>query len=77
MTEIDIHDTVTPGGFSGHNAEYTYGKVFNLFLDPKEEHSFTVRKLVWMPVLGGIQAQHLKTFEKYPPHIQVKGGAPV
>ena len=76
-TEIDIHDTVTPGGFSGHDVKYTYGKAFNLFLDPKEEHSFTIRKLVWMPLIGAIQAKHMATFKKYPPNIQVKGGEPV
>jgi hypothetical protein len=64
---------VTPGGFSGHTVHYTYGKLFNLFLDPKEEHSNLIRKLVWLPVLAGIQAQHIKTFQKYPPRIQVKG----
>jgi arylsulfatase A-like enzyme len=76
-TEIDIHDTVTPGGFSGHDVKFTYGKAFNLFLDPKEEHSFTVRKLVWMPLIGAVQAKHQATFKKYPPRIQLKGGEPV
>ena len=76
-TEIDIHDTVTPGGFSGHTVQYTYGKVFNLFLDPKEEHSFTIRKLVFLPVIAGIKAKHQATFKKYPPRIQVMGGAAV
>ena len=76
-TEIDIHDTVTPGGFSGHTVQYTYGKVFNLFLDPKEEHSFTIRKLVFLPIIAGIQAKHKATFKKYPPRIQVKGGEAV
>jgi arylsulfatase A-like enzyme len=76
-TEIDIHDTVTPGGFSGHTVQYTYGKTFNLFLDPKEEHSFTIRKLVLLPVISGIHAQHMATFKKYPPRIQLKGAAPM
>ncbi|MFH1150801.1 MAG: arylsulfatase [Actinomycetota bacterium] len=73
-TERDIRDTVTPGGFSGHDVNLTYGKVFNLFLDPKEEHSFTIRKLVYMPLFAAISAAHAKTFEKYPARIQVKGG---
>ncbi|MEI6530817.1 MAG: sulfatase-like hydrolase/transferase [bacterium] len=72
-TEMDYRDTVTPGGFSGHTVHYTYGKVFNLFLDPKEEHSFAIRKLVYMPLLAAIKAHHLKTFDKYPKRIQIKG----
>ena len=72
-TEMDYRDTVNTGGFSGHTVEYTYGKLFNLFLDPKEEHSYTIRKLVYLPVLSAINAYHRKTFEKYPPHIQLKG----
>ncbi len=76
-TEMDHRDTVTPGGFSGHTVKYTYGKNFNLFLDPKEEHSFTIRKLVYIPLIGSVQGAHLKTFHKYPPRIQVKGGETV
>jgi len=76
-TEPDIRDSVNPGGFSGHDSMMTYGKVFNLFLDPKEEHSVTIRKLVYMPLIGAINAAHMKSFEKYPPRIQVKGGESV
>ncbi len=32
-----------------------------------------MRKLVWMPLIGAVQAQHLATFEKYPKRIQLKG----
>jgi hypothetical protein len=51
----------------------TYGKTFNLFLDPKEEHSYVIRKLVHVPMIGAFAAQHMKTFEKYPKRIQLKG----
>lgn len=74
-SEIDIADVSNPGGFSGHTTTYTYGKMFNLFLDPKEEHSFTIRKLVYMPLLSAIMTAHKNTFKKYPPRIQVKGGS--
>jgi len=73
-TEMDYDDSVTAGGFSGHTSTMTYGKTFNLFLDPKEEHSYTIRKLVHMPMLAAFAAQHLKTFDKYPKRIQVMGG---
>ncbi|MBM3123389.1 MAG: arylsulfatase, partial [Chloroflexi bacterium] len=72
-TEVDIHDTVTPGGFSGHTSTMTYGKQFNLYTDPKEEHSNAIRKIVFMPMIAAFSAAHLKTFKKYPPRIQVKG----
>jgi arylsulfatase len=68
-------DTVTPGGFCGYTAHYTYGKTFNLFLDPKEEHSFMIRKLVYAPVFGLLESRQKKTFEKYPPRIQIAGAA--
>jgi arylsulfatase A-like enzyme len=70
-TEADHRDTVTPGGFSGHTVTYTFGKFFNLFLDPKEEHSFLIRKLAWLPMINAAVNQHMGTFKKYPAKIQL------
>jgi arylsulfatase A-like enzyme len=72
-TEPNYRETFSPGGFSGNTETATYGKQFNLFLDPKEEHSFAIRKLVYLPLIAGIKARHLKTFKNYPPRIQIKG----
>jgi arylsulfatase len=68
-----VPDSVTPGGFCGYLARYPYGKVFNLYLDPKEEHSFLARKVLYAPLAGLLTQRHEKTFEKYPPRIQISG----
>ena len=68
-----VPDSVTPGGFCGYLARYPYGKVFNLYLDPKEEHSFLARKILYAPIAGLLTQRHEKTFEKYPPRIQISG----
>ena len=41
-------DVVNSGGFSGVMQQYGYGKMFNLYLDPKEQHSYLIRKLVYI-----------------------------
>lgn len=70
--EPSYRDTVTPGGESGKLVTYSFPKFFNLYLDPKEEHNFLVRKLVFAMGLAALQDQHLATFKKYPPKIKVK-----
>ncbi len=39
---VDVH---TPGGFSGVNGYSSYAKLYNLYQDPKETHSYAIRKL--------------------------------
>ncbi len=36
------------GGFSGVTQKYTYGRLYNLYLDPKETHSYMIRKLAYL-----------------------------
>ena len=31
--------------------QYPYGKLFNLYLDPKETHSYLIRKLAYIELL--------------------------
>ncbi|NJN85151.1 MAG: sulfatase-like hydrolase/transferase [Leptolyngbyaceae cyanobacterium SL_7_1] len=58
-TSDDDTDVAGPGGFTGVTQRYTYAKLFNLYLDPKEQHSYLTRKLAYNDVfLGGIR-QHL------------------
>ena len=58
-TSDDDTDVSGPGGFTGVTQRYTYAKLFNLYLDPKEQHSYLTRKLAYNDVfLGGIR-QHL------------------
>jgi len=44
-TSDDDTDVAGPGGFTGVTQRYTYARLYNLYLDPKEQHSYTTRKL--------------------------------
>jgi arylsulfatase A-like enzyme len=60
----DVHGT---GGFTGVTHRYTYPRLFNLYLDPKETHSYLTRKLAYLEVLREGISAHLATFKAYPP----------
>jgi arylsulfatase len=62
-SQADVHGT---GGFSGVVQKFPYGKLFNLYLDPKETHSYMIRKLAYQDALVGQVGRHLRTFAKYP-----------
>ncbi len=66
-TQMTPGDTVNPGGFSGYTAEYTYCKFYNLLMDPKEEHSYMIRKIAYIDVIGMAIMRHYETLKKYPP----------
>lgn len=63
----DDRDTVNPGGFSGVLQNYAAPRFYNLYADPKETHSYFVRKLAYETTLRDLLKQHLFTFQKYPP----------
>ena len=44
----DDRDVAEPGGFTGVGAEVPYGRLYNLYLDPKETHSYLIRKLAYL-----------------------------
>ena len=62
----DERDVVNPGGFTGTVQQYPYGRFFNLYLDPKETHSYLIRKLVYIELIQRRIAEHLRTFREYP-----------
>ncbi|MGH9050915.1 MAG: arylsulfatase [Acidimicrobiia bacterium] len=62
----DERDVVNPGGFTGTVQQYPYGRFFNLYLDPKETHSYLIRKLVYIELIQRTIAEHLRTFRDYP-----------
>jgi len=66
-TSDDQHDVAGPGGFTGVTQKFTYGKLFNLYLDPKESHSYLVRKLAYLDALQSGFRNHLMTFRDHPP----------
>lgn len=59
VSQADVHGT---GGFSGVLQQFPYGKLFNLYLDPKEQHSYMIRKLAYQEALVGGVRRHLRTF---------------
>jgi arylsulfatase A-like enzyme len=62
----DERDVVNPGGFTGVVQQYPYGRLFNLYLDPKETHSYLIRKLVYIELIQSAVTRHLRTFRDYP-----------
>jgi arylsulfatase len=70
-TERDHQDTVNPGGLSGSTHEYTFNKMFNLYMDPKEEHNYAIRKIEYISALSDPVSEHLKTFLEHPPKVEV------
>jgi arylsulfatase len=66
-TGDDSSDADGPGGFTGALERYPYAKLFNLYLDPKEQHNYMTRKLVYLDVFQAGIRKHLATFKKYPP----------
>ncbi len=62
----DSTDVVNPGGFTGVLQQFPYGRLYNLYLDPKETHSYMIRKLVYIEVIQRSLARHRATFAKWP-----------
>jgi arylsulfatase len=62
--DTDVH---APGGFTGVTQRYTYPRLYNLYLDPKESRSYLTRKLAYLEVLREGMRAHLGTFRTYPP----------
>jgi arylsulfatase len=66
-TSDDANDVAGPGGFTGVDQHYTYPRLYNLYLDPKEQHSYLTRKLAYQEVFTSSFRAHLGTFRDYPP----------
>jgi arylsulfatase len=62
--DSDVHGR---GGFTGVRQQYTYPRLYNLYLDPKESHSYLTRKLAYLEALQSGAAAHVRTFRDYPP----------
>ena len=68
LTSISDDDTdvLNPGGFTGTVQHYGYGRLFNLYLDPKETRSYMIRKLVYIDAILAETARHTATFRTWP-----------
>ncbi|MDL2216596.1 arylsulfatase [Desulfovibrio sp. OttesenSCG-928-M14] len=62
-------DVVNNGGFSGTTGGGM--RMFNLHLDPKEDRSYLIRKLIYRAAFGQGLAEHLATFVKYPAKVPI------
>jgi len=67
----DDRDVLNPGGFTGVSQKYPYGRLYNLYLDPKETRSYLIRKLAYLEAFQSGVRNHLLTFKKYPPKVVV------
>ncbi|TMA79739.1 MAG: arylsulfatase [Deltaproteobacteria bacterium] len=67
----DDRDVLNPGGFTGVSQKYPYGRLYNLYLDPKETRSYLIRKLAYLESFQSGARNHLATFKKYPPKVVV------
>ena len=66
-TSDDDTDVAGPGGFTGVTQNYTYARFYNLYLDPKEQHSYLTRKLAYNDAfINGIR-DHLMSYRDHPP----------
>jgi arylsulfatase A-like enzyme len=59
-------DVMNGGGFTGSVQQYGYGRLYNLYLDPKETHSYMIRKLVYIDAIVAEIARHRRTFQTWP-----------
>jgi arylsulfatase A-like enzyme len=66
-TSDDASDAAGPGGFTGTLERFTYARLYNLYLDPKERHNYMTRKLAYVDAFQQGMRDHLATFRKYPP----------
>jgi arylsulfatase len=62
----DDTDVLNPGGFTGTVQRYPYGRLYNLYLDPKESRSYMIRKLVYIDAILDEMGRHRRTFHEWP-----------
>jgi arylsulfatase A-like enzyme len=58
----DSRDVHGGGGFTGVAQKYPYGRVYNLYLDPKEQHSYMIRKLAYLDAFRDGLRDHILTY---------------
>ena len=67
----DDTDVLNPGGFTGIVQRYGYGRLYNLYLDPKETRSYMIRKLVYIDAILAEIARH----HRHLPRVAEQAGA--
>ncbi len=74
-TSDDETDVAGPGGFTGVTQRYTYPRFYNLYLDPKEQHSYLTRKLAYVEAFTSAMFRHVVSVRRYPTKRVVGMGA--
>jgi arylsulfatase len=46
---------------------FAYPRLYNLYLDPKEQHNYLTRKLAYVEPFQLAMRNHLATFRRFPP----------
>ena len=67
MTSDDSTDAAGTGGFTGVLERFAYPRLYNLYLDPKEQHNYLTRKLAYVEAFQLGMRNHLGTFKRFPP----------
>jgi hypothetical protein len=47
--------------------------LYNLYLDPKEQHSYMIRKIPYLDAFTAGLSQHFRSYGKYPAKVVVGG----
>ena len=66
-TSDDSTDAAGTGGFTGVLERFAYPRLYNLYLDPKEQHNYLTRKLAYVEAFQLGMRNHLGTFKRFPP----------
>ena len=72
----DSTDVVNPVGLTGVLQQYPYGRLYNLYLDPKETHSYMIRKLVYIELIRSALMRHRGSFQAWPSKPPAVSGPP-
>jgi len=65
-TSDDATDAHGTGGFTGVLERFAYPRLYNLYLDPKEQHNYLTRKLAYIEAFQLGMRNHLATFKRFP-----------
>ena len=59
--------SVNYGAYYNYRTQrYTYPRFYNLYLDPKETHSYLTRKLAYVEAFTTAMVRHVISVRKYP-----------
>ena len=73
-TSDDDRDVQNAGGFSGVTQKYTYSRLYNLYLDPKEQHRYMIRKIPYLEAFTSGIAAALRHVRQVPAEVRGRWG---